>query len=425
MGVTLMTSSVTARCLALAAILSATVVVAFTAPATAGAFPPACLGINIEGQGSTLQNEAQTVWDAAFCGGGPPTVKYRTTSSSIGMASWGTEGCPPPADFAANNSFIGTDEPPNPFQIANIESCTNPAAKVETIAVAQESVAIIVHLPTGCTATSTPAPGRLVLSDADLEGIFQGTVTTWGALTDGGDKVVGTGCATDAITPVVEFDGSGTTHILKRYLNLVDNAALLAENGEFATWAELAEGINKTVWPAAAHVVRSAPGAPGQDEAEEAKYVVAHAGTIGFVSLVEARKVFVPATPALFWAELQNGTKGSGAHAVPTYQDPATNGDVAAIANANCKKTKYTNLPPGATAPPFGPPATLSAWNEVTSALKEKAYSLCAWTYDLRLTAYPAALQGTTVTEFLELVTSFHHGGGQALILGHDYYSTR
>ena len=83
-------------------------------------------------------------------------------------------------------------------------------------AVAQAAAALVIHLPTGCSATSTAAAGRLSLDDEDLKKIYEGTDTTWGQLTDGGDTISGTDTATSQpcgsvpISVVVRLDGSGT-----------------------------------------------------------------------------------------------------------------------------------------------------------------------------------------------------------------------
>ncbi len=63
-------------------------------------------------------------------------------------------------------------------------------------------------------------------SDA-LEKIYNGSITKWSEILGeefGGNSLTGVGCtpASDKITPVVRNDGSGTTHIFKRYLALIN-----------------------------------------------------------------------------------------------------------------------------------------------------------------------------------------------------------
>jgi ABC-type phosphate transport system substrate-binding protein len=429
----------TARRSISACIVSAAAVAALAAPGAANAVVGTqCSGANVGAQGSSLQKLAQeNVWIPDFntstsknaCSGKQgdkkkPTLTYNPSGSGAGLRSWGAEAkTSEEISFGPGNAFVGTDEPPNTTQIGEItkhESTMTPET-LETIPVVQESVAIVVHLPSGCTATSTSAAGRLVLGDTTLQAIYAGTLKTWGEVKDGGDTITGTGCSTAAITPVVRFDQSGTTHVFKRFLGLINPSTLVTEGETNETWDQLAEGSQNVVWPKAADVVK--PAAKGGSEV--LAKVASTAGSIGYVNLAEARanSAFVPpaggANQPTFWAELQNGVKGKGKTAKATFSDPATNGDVAATADANCKKTAYTN---GGN--PFPPPSVFEAWNEVTSSVTEKAYALCGLTFDLSFTKYsllPGATEAeaTTVSNYLRFVTE--KNGGQKLIEGNDY----
>ena len=126
---------------------------------------------------------------------GAPTVTYTSSGSGTALKSWGAEAGVPGEEFVGfgtNNAFLGVDEPPNETQLSNLDSqeTVSPEGEksVESIPVAQAAAAIIVHLPAGCTANSTAAAGRLSLTDAELGGIYEGTITTWGQLTDGGES---------------------------------------------------------------------------------------------------------------------------------------------------------------------------------------------------------------------------------------------
>jgi ABC-type phosphate transport system substrate-binding protein len=438
--------SLPARRIMSACILSAATAAVLAVPGTASAsIGTQCSGENITGQGSSLQKVAQqTVWTPDFntstdklaCAGKQgdkkkPTVVYNSTGSGAGLRSFGAEDkSPSEISFGVGNAYVGTDEPPNAAQIAEIEKNESTPTKntVETIPVAQESVAIIVHLPSGCTATSTAASGRLAISDATLQGIFAGTLKTWGEIKDGGDAITGTGCAADPIVPVVRFDQSGTTHIFKRYLGLINTAKLLTETEANETWDELSEGSQNVVWPKAADVVKPAVKGGGEEIAK----VAGTAGSVGYVNLAEARanSAFVPpsggANEPTFWAVVENGVKGKGKSLKVTYADPATNGEVATLGNANCAKTAYTNG-----SKPFPPPSVFQPWNEVTTAvpggaqeLVEKDYSLCGMTYDLAFTSYSllpgtSEAEATTVNDFLRFVVG--KSEGQKLIDESDY----
>jgi ABC-type phosphate transport system substrate-binding protein len=394
-----------------------------------------CAGANITGQGSSLQKLAQqAVWTKDFntssakkaCSGsqgskGLPKVTYDSTSSGAGLASWGAGGKleGTPHGFGEGNAFIGTDEPPNATQIAHIEAeeTTPTPETLLTIPVAQESIAIVVDLPSGCSANSTPAPGRLVLSDASLQGIFAGTLKTWGQIVEENpiDTITGTGCAAAPIVPVVREDQSGTTHILKRFLGLINTASLTTTEGS-ETWNALSEEKLNTVWPTAA-AVKTAGGTGGSAEAHT---VLTTPGSIGYVNLAEARASgFAPATTTTFWVALQDRDKPNDV----AYDDPSTDGDVAEVANANCAKTDY--LVGNGASETFPPPDAASPWNEVTAALESKTYALCSLTYDLAFTNY-SLLPGNprdgaeeTVENYLSFVVA--KTGGQSVIAGHDY----
>jgi ABC-type phosphate transport system substrate-binding protein len=424
-----------------ACILAAVSAVALATVGAAGASAATqCSGASITGQGAAVMKIAeQSVWGPGFhtstnataCSGtqgsdGLPTVSYTSSSSGIGLESWGVnKGV---ASFASTNAFIGTEEPPNPADKTEIEAneTTKVASTLQTIPVAQESIVVIVHLPAGCTASNTikknPWPGRLVLGNATLQKIFLGTITTWGEITDSGDTLTPSSCNSDTITRVVRLDSAGSTHILKKYLDLISNTSFETESATTATWGELAEGLGNTVWPKAAiSVVR--PAKTG-DSALVSK-VAETPGTIGYAGLADARanSAFVPATggpgTSTFWVPIENnGTD----EAKPKYADPSTDGESATTANAHCEKTKFTN----GSGTKFPPKTTTATWNEVTTATKEKAYPICALTYELALSDYQAYPLGTeseaiTVNNYLLFQLNTESNGGQGLIVNHDY----
>src|ERR1700760_3648838 len=126
-----------ARRLAPTCIVSAAAVAALAAPGAANAaLGTQCSGSNITAQGSALQKDAQlNVWNPDFntstkskaaCAGAKnqgtlekPTVKYTSTGSGAGLESWGVNKKTP---NYATNAFVGTDEPPNAAQTAEIEA---------------------------------------------------------------------------------------------------------------------------------------------------------------------------------------------------------------------------------------------------------------------------------------------------------------
>ncbi len=432
-------TSLSARRILPACILSAAAMAALVAPgaaSAAGKLGPKCSGSNITGQGSTLQKLAQvSVWEPDFnttnagfaCNGtqgtkGKPTIGYNSTGSGPGLESWGANGSAT-TNFSATNAWVSTDEPPNSKQIEEIEAHGGNTETLETIPVLQGAVAVIVNLPTGCTGTSKSSfPARIVLNNVTLEKIYRGTITKWSEITDSEDKLSGKGCnAATPITPVVRFDGSGTTHIFKKYLGLINKETFETEKAEPKTWDEVSEGTENTTWPSAAHVVKPAAGGGG----ELVKKVAETPSSIGYANLADARsnKSFNPpiggGSKPRFWAPLQNN--GLGTTGTITYADPSSNGESEAVGNANCASTAYAN---GAN--PFPPPGVQQPWNEVTTKVTEKNYTLCGLTYALAFTEYSkypgtTLQEATTVQNFLTYVLGIGTEGGQTLIKTHDY----
>jgi ABC-type phosphate transport system substrate-binding protein len=430
-----------ARRLASACIPAAAVVAALVVPGAASAtLGTQCSGSTIVGQGASVESLAQTtVWDPNFnvvadkyaCNGTQgskekPTVTYTNTGSGAGLESWGFNKHA--ANFGPTNAYIGTTDAPNASEKAEVEADQSIEPHLlntlQTVPVVQAADAIIVNLPTGCTATSTSNKGRLVLDNTTLEGIFRGTINNWSEIKDGGDAISGTGCNTATpIVRVVRRDVAGTTDIIKKYLGLIYTGTFETEKGENKTWAGLAEGVENTTWPKVIAAVK--PEKTGDSAVE--KLVAATPGSIGYTNLAEARAngSFTPSPgtggpkTARFWVPIQdNGVAAEGAK----YADPANNKDVAALGEANCSKEEYTN---GEVA--FPPASVLDPWNEVTTRTTEPKYTLCGLAYVLAFadySAYPGTSLGeaTTVENFLSYVLDTNkEGGGQFLIKKHDY----
>jgi ABC-type phosphate transport system substrate-binding protein len=437
-----------ARLLPACIITAAAAAAALGAPgaASAAANKEQCSGVAVGGQGAAIAIVAEGVWTSGFntstdkyaCSGkqgngGKPAVTYTGTSSGAGLRSFGAETkSETELKFGPTNAFISTGEAPNTTQQGEIigKESTPTTGTLETLPVAQFALTVYVNLPSGCTATSTPASGRLVLTDAVLQEIYDGSIKTWGGITGGGDALSPSTCDSDAIIPVVRGEKAGTTNVLKKYLGLINGAALPTSSGE-KTWSELSEGKLNTVWPTAlTGIVKTTV----EGDAAEAEKVAATPGSIGYSNLAELRVLNLfdgsgngPGT-AKFWVEIENGSKGSGKSLKLTYADPASNGDAGSVAAANCAKTAYTN---GKSA--FPPPSVTGTWNSVTTSVpgapaevKEADYPLCNFVYSLAFTKYSlfearGATKGEaeTVENYLAYVAE--KKGGQALLSTNDY----
>ncbi len=485
--------SFSGRRVSLACMVSAAALVAAIAPGTASAHSDLnekqCEGTAIKGHGSSFQAPILQKWATDFneisgkpnknakgCGGtqgskGKPKVEYLQGGANSGSGAclhgMGAESTEPLK--IAEFPYCGTDEAPNPKQKSEIEKNKTGGEEesLETIPVVQGSVAVIVHLPKGCLATSeikkgteTVKLGRLVLDQKVIEGVYKGSIETWEALLKkqgeegtGANKGAGKDAITcenpeelkKTITPVVRLDHSGTTHIFKAFLEQVNPSELipmeaypeeiggkktgcgeaLAEKSE--KWSETAEACQNQRWPTKAHILRGTEsGNPGV-----IKQVNQTSSSIGYADLAVARgeKFFSSAgqeggeNEPKFWAEVQDTklpeTKG--------FSDPASNGDVEAAANSRCKVTKYTEE----AGKKFPPENTRKPWNQAKAELVEKEYSICGLTYDLTFRQYgfypgleePILGKGeaTTVHDFLRWALNKAKEGGGSLIKGSDY----
>jgi ABC-type phosphate transport system substrate-binding protein len=442
-------TSFSVRRLVPACIISAAAVAALVAPGVANASLGAqCSGSAIGGQGSSLQKLAQEIWIPNFntssekhaCNGTqgtkatPKLNAYNPSGSGAGLKSWGVGKIG--HNYEATNAYIGTDEAPNPTQKAEIEEneLELQPKTLATIPVLQAAVAVIVKLPEKCIATSTSNKGRLVLNNKTLEAIWRGSITKWSEITENGDKLSGTGCnAETPITHIVRLDGSGTTHIFKKYLGLISKASfpttnLKNESVGSRTWDEVAEGSENQSWPTADAVVRPEANGGGALVAK----VAATPGSIGYANMADARAntSFVPPTggpnKATFWTPIQN--KGDKGEEVVTYADPATNKEVAKKAESNCSKEEYTD---GESV--FPPSSVLESWSAVTTKTVEPKYTICGLTFDLAFTSYgkypgTSLEEATTANNYLQYVLDTIKekegnkiNGGQALIKLHDY----
>jgi ABC-type phosphate transport system substrate-binding protein len=341
-------------------------------------------------------------------------------------------------------AFVGTDNPPNEAVKNKIEA-RGTGGKVLTIPTLQASIAIIVHLPTGCTAEATKGgPGatpikRLVLSQHSVEALFRGVDTKWTQVKDGGDKLVGCTKAVQetAIKRVVREDGSGTTATFKKSLELINGkgeaeAGKVCNDAKTLTWLQCAEEPPaNTVWPKEAEDLR------GNGSGGVIEKVELTPSSVGYVNLANARAGkghgVLPGGEgqAGFWAPVENGhTEVVGGTAKKIYADPANNGDNATAGKANCEETEYVAIVPKsgkAEKGKFPPSSTEKVWNIVSAEKKETHYSFCGFTYDLALTKYngfsgATVGEATTAGDFLEFVLNAASEGGQKLIgENHDY----
>ena len=344
-------------------------------------------------------------------------------------------------------------------------------AAIESIPVVQGAVAIVVHLPKDCLASSEITNskgkleklGRLALDQEVIEGIYAGTIKTWAAAmtkqgTDGKDTLTCTeGGENDTIRPVVREDKSGTTHIFKSFLEQITTTKIpmeefnevKAENGTVdtgekpctggelqsgaeKTWENVAEGCENQRWPLAANVLRpKEQGNPGV-----VNMVHTTESSIGYADLAVAQEMtfFNPkggggevkkgAQSKQFWAVVQNSEPGE---TPVTFEDPSTKGDIEKEGNSNCKDTVYA----AKKGEKFPPATTRADWSKVKAENVSETYPICGLTYVLAarqywyfldkygLTEEESKKVATTVHDYLQFVVS--SGGGGKVVKDHDY----
>ncbi len=479
-------ASFSARRFRSACAISATALVALALPGIAAAKKSDCNGLqSFVGAGSTLQKTAQlSVWGPDFhssstpvgvgCPSGhpgeePTLTTYESIGSGPGMEKWGLNG----KAFNPAFDFVATDEAPNTGQEGEISTAAS-GAQVQTLPVLQAAVAFLVHLPEGCTATSKPDPGRLVLTNGALQKVWRnGEIKDWTELVEAvntedpaaEDKLIESvppKCDEADIKRWVRDEESGTTHILKKYLGLddeekvgskeVEKKNLVMLGGPF-TWTEISEGSENPDWPTADAVHQNGnvtePNTAGGGNLVEA--VLSVPSSVGYAALTDARakegkkltitgefeevespvgsgkfvkvgngKTFHPGTGGAgtetFWTPIENGANA--------FADPSSDNELSATAReSNCTEEAYTN-----SEKTFPPKKASDPWNEVTTSLTETNYTLCGLTFDLGLSTWKAfgakeAEVEKTIGAYYRYELSEAVGGGQEAIKNHDYES--
>jgi ABC-type phosphate transport system substrate-binding protein len=387
-----------------------------------------------------------TLWDQVWddiCAGMDsfaPSVAFAPDGEPSAIAAWGV-GCPgrfhvAPVNkrgceelfrgFGPGDAFVVAPRPLSPRQNEEILERNNMgvegSGQVLTIPVSQVAVAVVIHLPEGCTATSGKGKkeiGRLVLSDQTLEKIFAHEIATWAQVVESGNdfdggKLLGSGCQPQTpILRVVPRVGAGTTEILEK---LLGEANPRAEVFGRENWLQLAEARETTQWPHEEEGLLRASG-----NARLLETVAETPGSIGYAGLREVRSSgwFTPSNgggegTARFWPELQSDkTK---------FADPSTDGDVNTVAGANCIGENYKELESDGKRLPFPPHSAEDVWTATAAEeVEKKSYPLCGLSYVLGLTRYErfsstSQEEVETLRDFLSYVVN----NGQELLDSHD-----
>src|SRR5262249_17744249 len=154
-------------------------------------------------------------------------------------------------------------------QIGNIKTAAGAGTHLRVIPVAQAAIAIIGHLPAGCTLTN--------ITQRELETAMEGSMFTWSDFEFATSDIAG--ACNVPIKRVVRKDVSGTSYQLKHFL-FINNEASLECIGE--TWEELQSAAKNTSWPEGCGLTEVVKPA-GNGGGEVAETVNADSGTIGYV----------------------------------------------------------------------------------------------------------------------------------------------
>jgi ABC-type phosphate transport system substrate-binding protein len=374
-----------------------------------------CAGPNINGEGGSFARDAQTAFNANFkttycigtSGFGSINVAYAPEGSGAGITAMVNRGLTP--------RFGGTDDPPTPSQVAQMNAgsttpATDPIAtdngKVHVFPIAVGSVVALVNFPDGCDPEAlddefrtvsaaeiagTPAKKALlrVRFPKDLyEEVWAGESNAkW---TEAFPELSGAACEVP-ITRVVRFDQSGTTFTLKDYLNTIDPArewktkyatqgTILTREWPNATFGKLTDCVGEPEGPGSQpdsvdHLTSGC--AKGNGELINKLKVVD--GSIGYADLATARNsspslavnpagASAPTTP--YWTQVENG---SGDFTEPTADEINGFKTAGATKGSNCLDAEFSNVP----ATSFGD------WANTSGVNSDQGWGICTLTYAL------------------------------------------
>jgi ABC-type phosphate transport system substrate-binding protein len=418
----------------------------FAADASAEEGGPPALGNicrsdgGIDGRGSTYQNhllqETFKKAEETDCGHGVPYLEYNYTNAVEHSLTGSGNGLK--AISCRTDDFAGTDVPYSSTQLTEIDGAvgelegtkaagncdptgfappyapTSPwpgvldkEAKLMSFPIGGSSVAIAVNL-TGADCTSAVAPTELKFTQKEVNRLFGGEVASWAdAEIDATDPELSTDGCTGAITRIVRQDNSGTTNILKGFLERVELERSQPRSGGTCasthTWAEYNKAPN-TNWPqtseggtctAFEHAATS--GGPAL-----IAFLKTKPNAVGYADLADA------VGQGLILAKVENA-KGNGHGEGGSYEAPSSG------TQANCKFAEDVTLPEegspegavglGASENYSNTPAANTPQNHVFASLRGVHYPICGLTFDMVFKG-----EGKDETPAIEEATAFGTG---------------
>lgn len=380
-------------------------------------------------------------------------IRYTSIGSGGGRKSWASDGNPASRDTTA--AFIGTDEPLDPTEEANVETVglSGTGTQVESFPIAQGAVAVIVNLPDGCELKAVNGYRQATLTN--LENVYFGAKGKWGNLlsstslvptasTTDTPRAAGssdpTSCAQAPVERVARLDSSGTTFAFKKVLD-ENHAYVTSGTGRWTAPTNYLSPANNTVWPATVSKPTSTGGGG------VASYVSTHPGSVGYVDLAVARANGFDfdnnVSDKKLWLSLTVPASDEATSGKPTYtNDPSK--DPLSQSYRNTQSAPFNVVRKGANcsaAPASGgtsdrdyldllgasaPTSTTNNWYEVTGArpsYRKYDYPICALTYALAYQKYSKVPgfpepQARSVFDYVRYLTS---SDAQKRLLALDY----
>jgi ABC-type phosphate transport system substrate-binding protein len=304
----------------------------------------------------------------------------------------------PESEFG--RAFVGLDYGPNATQIEDAEKATTggvaTGANPLIIPVAETTIAVPVHLPSGCTFNSEKG-----LTYAALNAIFAGTIKKWSEV----PNLTGGASCESEITRVLPAEGSGTTYQFKNYLQILQTGHSGSAPGcGVSNWSELEEigaGERPNIsWP---ECEGRTPIVSRSAEYGVVEYITKTPSTIGFATLPVAKTQFVTL------ARLQDKAGATPVYALPE----AETGE-----KSNCGTRVYSVPTPGR----VGESGESVNWSQVFGAAAEaggELYPLCALTYDIAWSSYEKASysSATNIAQDVKKYMNYVLGNeGQAML---------
>jgi ABC-type phosphate transport system substrate-binding protein len=408
-----------------------------------------CNGTAITGRGASFQATAQAGWTSYFnntyCPGGP-SITYDPAGSGAGRRAMG-ERTGTNADGSQSRNqvprFGASDEPVFPTGQSQMNQGTDASGdegQINVIPVLVGAVTLDVNWPDNCdrsllpdsaetdpsSANASPFVDRVHFTRTQLEEVMNGD-SSHDQWTEIFPTLASDPDCNQFITRVVRFDDSGTTFVLKDYLDHINSArgwTTTYISPDTRTWPNASVGARSDCGGASGPQGTHLTSACSNGNGALLQKLLTVDGGIGYSDIATARTNGFDITPSatigsrdddVFWTQAANPSS--------VFQEPTddVNGfRTDGTHGADCENATFTGVPA----------STTGDWSNVSGVDSAAGYPICTVSYDLAWSDYkpPYSLQGCgtsceeqkarTVRDYLFAILS---DGGQATLPGNDY----